>query len=112
MPDPPSDLPSFVVFHCCSEGFLVFQFFSFSVFQLISKVKSEASKEGGDSDYLQHFSFQKTDFLATQIFFCATQIFLSTPKIFLPFLMFCEISFGLLRRREEKILKSENVVKI
>ena len=59
------------------------------------------------------FHSSKTDFLATQTFFCATQIFLCMSKIFLPFLMFCEkISFGLLRRREEKILKSENVVKI
>ena len=72
LPDPPSDLPSFVVFHCCSEGF-----FSFPVFQLISKVKSEASKEGGDSDYLQHFSFQQNRLFGnSNIFLCHSNIFM------------------------------------
>ena len=106
LPDPLSDLSRLLLYN----SLLQWRFFLVGKF----RVKSECSKEGGDSDYLQHFSFEKTDFLATHKFFVPLKYFYArTTKIFVPFWMFCEtISFGLFRRREEKILKSENVVKI
>ena len=60
------------------------------------------------------FHSRKQTFWQLTNFFVPLKYFYArTTKIFVPFWMFCEtISFGLFRRREEKILKSENVVKI